>query len=98
MKVGVLKEDNSMFIDDTGAPMNQATADAMKPEKPKPLYDQKQQMGIAHFLIGDIVQLVDLLEQMYGDDNPYWERIKYDVERLKTILEDGLTGGGPMQQ
>ena len=93
MKVAIRKNDESFYMDDTGAPMTE-----QKPEKPKPLYDQKQQLGIAHFLIGDIVQLVDVLHQMYGDDNPHWERIKYDVERLKTILENGLTGGGPMQE
>jgi len=93
VKVGILKNDESFYMDETGAPMGEE-----KPEKPKPLYDQKQQLGIAHFLIGDIVQLIDVLHQMYGDDNPHWERIKYDVERLKTILENGLTGGGPMQE
>ena len=61
-------------------------------EKEKPLYGNKENMGIAHYLANDIVQLVDVLHSMYGDDNPHWERIKYDVQRLKSLLEEALQG------
>ncbi len=61
-------------------------------EKQKPLYGNKENMGIAHYLANDIVQLVEVLHSMYGDDNPHWERIKYDVQRLKSLLEEALQG------
>ena len=61
-------------------------------EQQKPLYGNKENMGIAHYLANDIVQLVDVLHSMYGDDNPHWERIKYDVQRLKSLLEEALQG------
>lgn len=84
MKVGILKNDESFYMDETGAPMGE--------EKQKPLYGNKENMGIAHYLANDIVQLVDVLHSMYGDDNPHWERIKYDVQRLKSLLEEALQG------
>lgn len=86
MKVGILKNDESFYMDETGAPMGQPE------EKEKPLYGNKENMGIAHYLANDIVQLVDVLHSMYGDDNPHWERIKYDVQRLKSLLEEALQG------
>ena len=65
-------------------------------EESKPLYDQKQQMGIAHYLLDDIQQIAQLLRELHDDGaSQDWERLMYDVERIKQILEDALTGGGP---
>ncbi len=61
-------------------------------EKEKPLYGNKENLGIAHYLANDILQLVEVLHSMYGDDNPHWERIKYDVQRLSSLLEEALRG------
>jgi hypothetical protein len=94
VKVGILKNDSSMYLDETGNVRmgEQPGEQPMGEEKQKPLYGNKENMGIAHYLANDIVQLVDVLHSMYGDDNPHWERIKYDVQRLKSLLEEALQG------
>ena len=65
-------------------------------EESKPLYDQKQQLGIAHYLLDDIQQIAQLLRELHDDGGSAdWERLLFDVERIKQVLEDALTGGGP---
>jgi hypothetical protein len=65
-------------------------------EEAKPLYDQKQQLGIAHYLLDDIQQIAQLLRQLHDEDGSAdWERLLFDIERIKQILEDALTGDGP---
>lgn len=102
----VLKNHESFYMDETGAPMQggaQQGAPMQSPqpqppeqEESKPLYDQKQQMGIAHYLLDDIQQIAQLLRELHDDGvSQDWERLMYDVERIKQILEDALTGGGP---
>tara|TARA_B100002019_G_C21002238_1_gene465906 strand:+ start:381 stop:695 length:315 start_codon:yes stop_codon:yes gene_type:complete len=92
----VLKNDESFYMDETGAPMQSAQPQPPEQEESKPLYDQKQQLGIAHYLLDDVQQIAQLLRELHDTDGSAdWERLLFDVERIKQILEDALTGGGP---
>ena len=92
----VLKNDGSFYMDETGAPMQSAQPQPPEQEESKPLYDQKQQLGIAHYLLDDVQQIAQLLRELHDSGGSAdWERLLFDVERIKQILEDALTGGGP---
>ena len=96
---------HALQIEDNTAAAGQALRNLMgrqnQPQPPeqeesKPLYDQKQQLGIAHYLLEDIQQIAQLLRELHDDGGSAdWERLLFDVERIKQILEDALTGGGP---
>jgi|TARA_E500000305_G_scaffold97772_1_gene88998 hypothetical protein len=68
-----------------------------KPEKPKPLYDQKQQLAIAHRKLAEVRMLAKQIAG--GDSDPQTiERIMYDLDELNRIVEEALTGEGPMPE
>ena len=70
-------------------------------EESKPLYDQKQQLATAHFLMDDVNSIAQKLmnaQHAMGtiqDQGGDWERLMYDIQRIKQILEEALTGDGP---
>tara|TARA_R110000787_G_scaffold233576_4_gene340499 strand:+ start:1607 stop:2026 length:420 start_codon:yes stop_codon:yes gene_type:complete len=69
-------------------------------EESKPLYDQKQQLATAHFLMDDVNSIAQKLmnaQHAMGtiqDQGGDWERLMYDIQRIKQILEEALTGDG----
>ena len=68
-----------------------------KQEEPKPLYDQKQQLAIAHQKLSEIRMLMEQIAQ--GDTSPETlQRIGYDLDELNRIIEDALSGEGPMPE
>tara|TARA_R100000008_G_scaffold67944_1_gene45098 strand:+ start:444 stop:800 length:357 start_codon:yes stop_codon:yes gene_type:complete len=69
-------------------------------EESKPLYDQKQQLATAHYLMDDIVMIAQGLRKQYDphEESADFDRLLYDIQRIKQILEDALTGGGPASQ
>jgi hypothetical protein len=75
-----------------------APAAPAEQEDAKPIYDQKQNAAIAHFLIDDIGQIAEkLYGQSSGQDQDF-DRLIYDIQRIKQILENALTGAGPSPQ
>ena len=89
-----------------GGPTDSPPTESPSPTQPaeqeeaKPLYDQKQQLSIAHYLIDDIAQITRELLKRYDphEESQDFARVIFDIQRIKQILEDALTGEGPAPQ